>query len=302
MIVNDDLTTLCGELKRVCFERGAEDNLTAVVVRVGAPISMSQRAEELERTISPDTPFPVAASEAHAALGPAPGGFVPASRIAFPGKDQSADAPFIDTLEPENSNVIERRLDVPILPPRKSGIERTMTRLFLFVIVLGALAAAFYGGRRYKGPIPYLDQGASPAAEASPTPVVGDDPILKFERGRREVDNDPNAWLSTRLSSELLRQGLQNPLDSTEAEFLYLYGRASLLTGNNDEALKAFEAAIARANLVSPQGNATLKKEAALGLAAVGIKSDKDRLAVQTRFDEVMRQSPSPSPAPSSSP
>jgi hypothetical protein len=133
------------------------------------------------------------------------------------------------------------------------------------------------------------------------SPVVGDDPLLKFERSRREVDNDPNAWLATQLKNELSRQGKPNPLESTDAEFLYLFGRASLLVGNNEEAMKAFEATIARANLVSPQANATLKKEATLGLAAVALKSDKDRPAAQARFDEVMRATPPPSTPSSSS-
>jgi tetratricopeptide (TPR) repeat protein len=180
-------------------------------------------------------------------------------------------------------------------PHAKSGVEKTMTRFFIFVLVLGALAAAFYGGRRYKGAIPYLEPNAAPVANSSPTPVVGDDPLLKFERSRREVDNDPQAWLATQLALELTRLGVQNPLDAADAEFLYLYGRAKLLTGENDEAARAFEAAIAKASLVSPQANATLKKEATLGLAAVALKSDKDKPAAQARFDEVMRPSPQPS-------
>src|SRR5882672_4101992 len=63
LITYDDLTTLCEELKRICYERGAEDNLTAVVVRVGPAISAAQRTDDLERTISPETlPFPVVAN------------------------------------------------------------------------------------------------------------------------------------------------------------------------------------------------------------------------------------------------
>ena len=41
---------------------------------------------------------------------------------------------------------------------------------------------------------------------------------------------------------------MQSPLDSPNAEFLYLYGRANLLTGNTDEASKAFDAAISKAD------------------------------------------------------
>ena len=316
LITYDDLPTLCDELKRICYERGAEDNLTAVVVRVCPAISATQRVDDLEKTIQQQTaPIPVSniqnvgdvqqtmlGTRSHQAES-----FLPASRKAFPPADRPAmDASAPASPETRSANAIESRLDVA-RPPSKSGIERTMTRFFLFVLFVGALAGAFYAGRKYKGPIPYLDQNATSVAEPSPAlataPVVGDDPLLKFERSRREVDNDPNAWLATQLKSELSRQGIRNPLDSTDAEFLYLYGRASLLLGNNEEAVKAFEATIAKANLNSPQASATLKKEATLGLAAVALKSDKDRPAAQARFDEVMRQqSSSPSPPPLISP
>jgi protein phosphatase len=306
LLTYEDLTTVCQEFKRICFERGAEDNLTAVVVRVGPAISARQRVDDLEKTISPETmPFPpvnlhdtlddnppVTSSDQEAAL-------LPASRKAFPAV-AAADGNLAVSSEVRNVNAIESKLDLAAPTQSKSGVERTMTRIFLLVLVAGALAAAFYAGRKYKGPIPYLDPNAVVIAP-SPTPAVGDDPILKFERSRREVDNDPNAWLQTPLQSELVRLGVKNALEASDAEFLYLYGRAKLLTGDNEEAVKAFEAAIARASLDSPQANATLKKEATLGLAAVALKSDKDRPAAQSRYDEVMRQS-LPTISPGSSP
>lgn len=300
LITHDDLTTLCAELKRLCFERGAEDNLTAVVVRVGPSISFKERMEDLEKTISPETtPVAPVAGVLHETLDGDPdadSGFIPASRKAFPAETAPASAQVVTSQESRNVNAIENRLEVAEPTPSRGGIERTMTRFFLLVLVAGALAGAFYAGRKYKGPIPYLDQNVAPAAEASPTPVVGDDPLLKFERSRHEVDNDPNAWLATQLKSELSRQRIAEPLDSTDAEFLYLYGRASLLVGKNEEAMKAFDATISRANLVSPQANATLKKEATLGLAAVALKSDKDRTAAQARFDEMMSATSATSP------
>jgi len=317
LITYDDLPTLCGELKRLCYERGAEDNLTAVVVRVGPPISSSDRMDDLEKTMSPDTmPIPVAAQEQETALasGSAPAGnFLPASRKAFPGANPplASTSPAVEIGSPReagDARVIESPLNVAAPRRTKSGIERTMTRFFVFVLFVGVIAAAFYAGRKYKGHIPYVDQSDPSIAQPSPSlagaPVVGDDPLLKFERGRREVDNDPNAWLATQLKNELSRQGIQNPLDSTDAEFLYLYGRALLLVGNNEEAARAFEAAIARVNLVSPQENATLRKEAALGLAAVALKSDKEKPAAQAHLDEIMQKpsSPSPSGSPANSP
>ena len=46
MILNEDLPTLCAALKERCYERGAEDNLTAVVVRVGTAISAAMRSAD----------------------------------------------------------------------------------------------------------------------------------------------------------------------------------------------------------------------------------------------------------------
>ncbi len=157
--------------------------------------------DDLDKTISPETmPFP--AANLHDTLDDdfateepnPPEAFVPASRKAFPPVDLAAAGATV--LSADRANVIESKLDVAPAPPArevggKSGIERTMTRFFLLVLVAGALAAAFYAGRKYKGPIPYLDPNTAALAQPSPTPVVGDDPLLKFERSRREVDNDP---------------------------------------------------------------------------------------------------------------
>jgi tetratricopeptide (TPR) repeat protein len=124
--------------------------------------------------------------------------------------------------------------------------------------------------------------------------------LLKFEKARREVDTDPNAWLATQLKSELTRQGIPNPLDSTDGYFLYLYGRASLLAGNSAEAARAFEAAITKTNLASAPENETIKKEATLGLAAAALKSEiAARPAALKHLEEATRP---PQPAPSGSP
>ena len=68
------------------------------------------------------------------------------------------------------------------------------------------------------------------------------------------------------------------------------YGRASLLSGNTDEAAKAFEATIAKVNNNPSPENMTLRKEATLGLAAAALKSEKDKPAAQTHFDEIIQK------------
>src|SRR4026209_16892 len=55
LVIINDLGEVCNELKRRCYERGAEDNLTVVIVRVGEHVNAGERMSELEPTISPET-------------------------------------------------------------------------------------------------------------------------------------------------------------------------------------------------------------------------------------------------------
>jgi serine/threonine protein phosphatase PrpC len=286
LVSHTDLTEACQELKKRCFDRGAEDNLTAVLVCVGTPISIQQRFEDADKTITPESEeVPTLAAAAQTMVGSTT--LLPASRKAFP-------AVAAQDVRPDRT--LETPLNIGTPPRTRSAGERAMTRVFLFVLVIAAVAGAFYAGRRYRGNIPYLDQPEAATAQATPAPI--DDSVTRVERTRSTVDNDPRAWLN-----QLAAQGVQNPMDSTDPEFLYFYGRASLLTGNYEEARQAFENAITRAGLSPSPANTTLAREAALGLAGVALKSDKDRPAALTRFDQVINSQPkSPSSSPLSSP
>jgi serine/threonine protein phosphatase PrpC len=289
LIVNEDLSIVCEELKKRCFERGAEDNLTAVMVRIGAPIPAEKRSEELERTISPETEpvlaaVPAAVSTVHSPVLPSdPNGrdtFVAPSRIAFP-------------VPPETQAAVQPPLNIGApAQPRSGG----MGRLLLFLLALAAIGGAFYAGHRYKGPVPYLaGSSAESPPQPSPSPVV-EDQTTKFERVRREVDRDPVSWLANQTTTTAA-QGIQNPLDSNDPAFLYLYGRASLLTGNFEQAARALEASITKAKAAPNAENATVQKEAALALAAITLKSEKEKPQALTHFDELLTK-----PASSSSP
>src|ERR1044071_9251765 len=262
MVVSNSLDDLCNELKRRCYERGAEDNLTVIVVRVGEHLQAGQRLADLEPTITPETE-PVYAVQSSNGSEPE-NTFVPASRIAFPGPATEAAM-----VEPLNVGA----------PPARGGSG--VGRLLGVVIVLLLIGGAFYAGARYKERIPFLASKVQPAPVAAPTSTpVPEEPFVKFERARREVDHDPRAWLATDVGKELVASNVQNPLDSPNAEFLYLYGRANLLTGNTDDASKAFDAAISRADANPSPANATIKKEAVLGLAAITVKTQRDRWKV----------------------
>jgi hypothetical protein len=161
------------------------------------------------------------------------------------------------------------------------------------LVVLLLIAAAFYAGARYKERIPFLaSKNVQPAQVAAPTATPApEEPFVQFERARRQVDSDPRAWLKNDIGKELVASSIQNPLDSPHPEFLYLYGRANLLTGNTDEAAKAFDAAIAKADSSPSPSNATIKKEAVLGLSLISVRTQtqRDRWKVLNHYEELTK-------------
>jgi hypothetical protein len=161
------------------------------------------------------------------------------------------------------------------------------------LFVLAVIAGAFYAGTRYKGRIPFISPATEAVSQVAPAPVAIEDPMLKFEKTRREVDRAPAEWLTGEMQRDLATQGIKTPLESASPEFLYLYGRASLLSGNVEEAGKAFEAAIARADL-NPSVNSTIKKEATLGLAALTLKTYKDREQALKHYDDMLAKPTTP--------
>jgi protein phosphatase len=286
LVIHDDLGGLCEELKQRCYERGAEDNLTAVVVRCGRRIRPDARAEDLQRTISPESGMirPTGKTSLDN-LDRTQETLIPPARTAFPAVQQAAPVP------------AERPpLNIPEPPPdRRAG--SVAGRFFLLLFFLVALGAAFYGGRRYKGSIPFLKEPSDAQVQSSPTPATTVDPQTKFERTRAEIDSEPKAWLTGEMTRELAAQNILNPLDSVDPQFLYLYGRACMLSGNSADAAKAFEQAIIRSSAAPSPANATVKKDATIALAALALKSEPDRAKALTYLDDLV-----PKPSPASSP
>lgn len=288
LVINNNLDDVCAELKRRCYERGAEDNLTVVVVRFGERLNADERLAEIEPTITPETQkvyAPKPNGQPVAATAQNEGSFIPASRIAFP-------APASDEA------VAHERLNVAD-PGARSGGGSGVAKFVGLLLVLGLIAAAFYAGARYRDRIPFLATKApeaqtAPVSTATPKP---EEPFVQFERARRQVDQDPRAWLANDIGKELISAGIQNPLDSPNAEFLYLYGRANLLTGNTDEAVKAFDAAISKADAAPSPASGTIKKEAILGLAALSFRTNRDRWKTLNQYEE-MTKPPANSSAP----
>lgn len=214
---------ICAEMKERCYQRGAEDNLTAVIVQVGTPKYEPVTADE-EPTLRPVPPGSPAAIPSGA---PAETRLTPPSRIAFPGPAQSPAAA---------QNISANSAVKP------SGGGRAVIRFFVFLLFLGVAAAAFYGGMRYQKSLPATSADAAAAQSAQTAAEAAK--AADFDRQRIAVDGDPKKWLAENLPVEFAKETITKATDSKDPEFLYLYGRALMLTGNHREAMQAFELAL----------------------------------------------------------
>jgi protein phosphatase len=245
---------LCEEMKARCYQRGAEDNLTAVVVQVGASKFETAAVLDEEKTVSSEKFHETLDMPASApAEAESPAKLTPPSRIAFPGN-----------ASPE--------LAAARVTPAKSGGGRAILRFFLFLLFLGGVAGAFYAGMVYQRQRHFTTNDS--AAQPSPTPQES-----TLASKRAAVDADPQKWLTEHLPSASgspanSNAGVTNPTDSKDPEFLYLNGRALMLTGNHKDAIQAFELSLA--NLRSESKNTLpLAAEVKLAEAAAGLKMSK---------------------------
>ena len=276
LVRESDLAAACAELKRVCYERGAEDNLSAVIVRLGQRAVIAAAAYN-EPTLENTPAFEELATQNEQGafagnLDLTEDGLVPASRIAFSAPSASAVAAGNSSNAPLN------------LPKRSSG---SVKRFFLFLLFVACVGGALYAGARFHDRLPNaLRRNVVIPPVSQPTPVK-EDPWLKFEKARREVDRAPAEWLNTEVPKELTRSTISNATDSKDPEFLYLYGRAMLLSGDNDKAAKAFQQSIQLASQSTAPEAPTIKKEATLGLAVVTLDSNAEKQPALDRLHEI---------------
>jgi serine/threonine protein phosphatase PrpC len=266
-----DLESICAEMKRRCYERGAEDNLTAVIVRVGerAGRAMDDSDDDertvitthdsLARTISGDyhidasdpslhetvdanSPLPASLKTSAPAQAQASPAFKPAPNVVSTPAAVAASAP---------------------APARRSKLATLALTFFFLVLMIGVGIAAFFGGIYKQKRDTQAQADETAAATPAPTPV---NPAAEFDRKRHEVDSAP-----ARMASRMMTEQGNNPLGANDPEFLYLYGRALLLSGKYPEASAAFKKA---AELM--KGRAArdpLKIENSLAAAVAAMKS-----------------------------
>ncbi|HEY0171398.1 MAG TPA: PP2C family serine/threonine-protein phosphatase [Pyrinomonadaceae bacterium] len=313
------LDAACEEMKRRCYERGAEDNLTAVLIRVGgdggdgrSPVDTDAAYDaDDEQTLvreRPDIGRATTLSDASPPLlrrpfdnaGAAAGAAVVTAAPAVPApgaKTRTADAAH----ESEETSQGDNGSSKVRAPERGTG--RGLLAAGALLLTLGAVALAFYVGMVFERRGMSSRVGLGPAA-ASPTPAdattaapaapaPAESTADRFERMRRAVDLSP-ASEAARMASDA--QG--RPLESTDPEFLYLYGRALLLTDRQPEAAAAFERAIQRAGENTTPANGELKIDARLAEVAAHLRARNEAAARESAeaLSEFVRQ-PQPAPA-----
>ena len=239
LILNDNLESACAQLKERCFERGRRRQSD----RGNSSTLVSEFLQTRDQMISNLRSLPKRRSfilkHGNQTMVAAKTAEYLDTTITYclPAPEVSAT----DTTSPAP----QQRLNVAEPMPQSAG--GSVGRPLLFLLTLALIVGAFYAGARFKERIPFLATPKAPPPQVVTAKPV-EEPFVQFERARREVDRDPRAWLASDVAKELLASGVQNAIDSPNPEFLYLYGRANLLTGNTDEASKAFEAAIAKAD------------------------------------------------------
>jgi serine/threonine protein phosphatase PrpC len=296
LVSTPDIEAICAEMKRRCYERGAEDNLTAVIVRVGSFVPAPGFDTDDEQTIlathdqlattSPsmaEAAAATAAAEAQAAPLNAP---APAAAAAVTASSATLPPPPVGLNNAHETN--------PVLALEANGKKRSSkgggARAFLLLLLFaGIAAAAFYGGIYFQR---QKEEGA-PQASASPpaaTPTPAD-PIRDFENKRQQVDKDPANRVKV-MREEMVAKGSQDPLNSTDPEFLYLYGRALLLMGDNQNAMPVLERAISNLKANTSPLHDKLRVDARVAALAVALRlrrlqPDAEQRALRA-FDELI--------------
>jgi serine/threonine protein phosphatase PrpC len=250
LLSGGSVEAICAEMKERCYQRGAEDNLTAVIVQLGTPPAA---VIDEERTVSTER-SDLAATVPGTIPTAAEVRLTPPSRIAFPGPSTSSQV---------------RSAPRPAVKAR-SGAGRAVLRFFLFLLFVGVAAGAFYAGIRYQQGRLFPSQVAASQPTPTPSPLDG----AAFEQKRSAVDANPQKWLADVT--------LPKATDSKDPEFLYLYGRALMLTGNHRDAMQAFELAVNNLRTES-SGHLPFGSEVKLAQAAAALKLKKQSPAVSSQ-------------------
>lgn len=278
---------LTQRIKKICYTRGAEDNLTAVVVRIS-----SELGEELAgiRNYKPvlsveESNFEYVDEDTIATARPQAETFSGFTDDRSTGNNDSSNSARPENLDDEsylsdelsNAHDAENTKDhsnyasssvvvpAPAVAPIATVEKIEKTRLpemaqtgsiskffaaFIFLVIGSVIGATVYHLLKPEPPEPVI----APPILVEKSPDVS---VNGFEEGRRLVDRDPAAYLTANAASP------------QSSEDYFLMGRAFLLTGKQWEAKRAFGEARDRLAQADPKNAKTLTSEIAMALAII---------------------------------
>jgi hypothetical protein len=303
------LDAACQEMKRLCFERGAEDNLTAVLVRVGGAPSQQRRAQpaaddgwDEEQTLI-SGPRPAADnSDAPPVSAPAV-----AAAAEVGAADTSAAFKNFGRAEDDDDDDDDWRDARPSSSPPPSTRPAAAAKkgagaglvFFMLLLVLAFSGAAFYAGMFYEG---QRRPATAANVAASPTPaqaarVAGAVGSYEAERGRVDSSFFTEA---ERRGADLAAQ----PSKAEDPEFLYFYGRALLLSNRAPDAAVQFEKAMGIIRQQSKSSQMSLLLDAQMANATAQLRANNLDGAKRTAdslgqlYPAEWGATPAPSPPP----
>ncbi|MFZ1699614.1 MAG: protein phosphatase 2C domain-containing protein [Pyrinomonadaceae bacterium] len=297
-----DAADVCDYLKGLCFERGAEDNLTAVVIRAGyAGEAISDIAKDdildLEETTitSARSPFDdkVLSDNSDSLLeldaadpdDVATGSLMP--NLAEPIDDEPAV-----TLSPIPGELIETTPDSDQMamapteaftmfgevsgPPETSQANSLPSILAAVgMLVVGAVIGL---GVYHFALAPKPVEVPSPQLSEMKSENI---PMTSFEKARRTVDVDPAAYVKE----------VAPALDAID---FYLMGRAQLLTGDFNTARYSLLEAEKRLPQVDPTNAKVLEHDIAIALAIANDPAGQQRLIGEIAAAQKAASNPNP--------
>lgn len=295
LLLKEPPANICQKMKDICYERGAEDNLTAVIAKVSGSViegSTDSKTNPLndfeESTIT--TPRPIETVNTVSNKGFENTGEFTTQNLQTPiSKTIDLSETKTARQSPETQENINRSEEIVsfeeqkksseklVIHPNtevnadnfhqdtrqrsKSGFLGKLLSALLFLVLGAGLGAGGY----------YLWLQNNKLTEAPPVSQVQtpDTSYTAFEENRRSVDKNPEQYIS--ITSE----------KAENAEDFYLLGRAYLLTGkNHPQALAAFNEAKNRLAQTSEVNSAVLANEIAMSLAIL------NNSAAQKEFDQ----------------
>ncbi len=278
---------ICAQMKEICYSRGAEDNLTAVIIRFPGAASQTEHLNDTIHDIEPEQ-VTVAATRPESIY--ADGVQQPITESERPDEDDDQAFLLEDTSEQDiddsgtresytSSSVVvtaqevPRPQDPPVARPALQSFsepqpERSSIGKGLSAIALLLVGAALGFVAHY-----FMSESAQPQQQIQPqaTPQIvaksNNIPLTAFEEGRRTVDKDPAAYINSNAASA------QNSAD------YFLLGRAFLLSGRGWEAKRSFNEAKNRLAQAEAANAKTMAAEIAMALTIIETRGAAEAFA-----------------------